>query len=99
MGEKDDGLLGVRSDLVGEKRLVVKDQGDVIAAGDVLRGDDGEFVPGDAGFECDAANDATSRGVANGRAVDHAGEVEIVDVLRLAGDFARALFAGDGFSD
>ena len=68
-------------------------------AGDILRGDDGEFVPGDAGVEGDGANFSAAGGIADGRGVEHAGELEIVDVLGLARDFTGALLAGDGFSD
>ena len=43
------GSFGVLVDFIGKHRLIVEDQRDVILAGNVLCGDDREFIPRDAG--------------------------------------------------
>ncbi len=51
MGQQHDWLFRVIDDFVGEIRLVVENQRDVVFAGNVFRRDDGEFVPGNVAFE------------------------------------------------
>ena len=99
MRDQDDSFFAMRGDFVGEKRLVVKNQHNVVLPRHVFRSNNGEFIPRDAGLESDAANFSATRRVAHGGAVDHAGKLQVVDVLRLVGDFARALLAGHRFSD
>src|SRR6266700_2016245 len=73
--------------------LVVYDQSDNILAGDVLCGDNGEFVPRNFRCEADVADLAARAGCADGCAMEHAGQDLIVDIDRLPGDFIAALFA------
>ena len=47
MGDEEHGLLGVVDLVLGEKGLIVLDEGYAIAAGNVARPDDDELVPGD----------------------------------------------------
>ena len=58
MREQHNRLLGVVDVCMGEVRLVVEDQRDDVAAGDVGRGDDREFIPGDAVAVADVSNGA-----------------------------------------
>ena len=56
VGEEDDRLFGVVDDVAGEVGLIVDDQRDDVRARDVVGGDDGELVPGDARLEIDVAD-------------------------------------------
>src|SRR5712692_8695777 len=94
--EQNHRLFGMVHDAVGEIRLVMRNQRHEVLAGDVLRRNDGEFIPGDALAECNPANASTSAGAADGCAVQHSGEAEIVHVARLAGYFVAPFFSGNG---
>ena len=67
--------------------------------GNVGGGDDGELVPGDGRIEVDA-EDAPARDLAaHRRAVEHAGQREVVDVARLPGDLVAPFTARNGPPD
>src|ERR1041384_7438670 len=83
----------------GEKRLIGKNQCDVICARNIFRRDDGELVPRNVAFEGDVCNSSTRRGAAHSHAVKHVREGQIVDVERLTGDFLPALFTRERFAD
>ena len=51
VGQQHDRLFRMIDDFVGEIRLIVEDQGDIVFAGDIFRGNDGEFVPGNVACE------------------------------------------------
>src|SRR5207249_3335182 len=96
-------------DFVGEVRLVVENQRDIVFTGDVFRGNDREFIPRNIAVRtaCGSGRliegnifDAAARNrTAHGDAVQHAGETQIVNVKRLAGNLLPAFFAGNGFAD
>jgi hypothetical protein len=97
--QQDDRLLGMVDVSVGEVRLVVRDERDDVAPRHVSRGDDGDLIPGDGGIEVDLVEDAARDGAADRRAVQHAGQRQIVDVPRLAGDLGSPFLAGHGTAD
>ena len=99
MGEEDDRLFGMVDGLAREVWLIVDDERDHVRAGDVVGSDDDEFVPGHARLEIDVADDAARRRAADGEAVQHAGQRQIVDVARLAGDLAAAFLARNGLTN
>src|SRR5437868_6356183 len=45
MSEQHDWLFGMVNNLVGQVRLIVEYQRDVVFAGDIFDGDDREFIP------------------------------------------------------
>ena len=53
MRQQHDRFFRMIDDFVGEIRLIVEDQRDVVFAGNVFGGDDGELVPGNVAFERD----------------------------------------------
>ena len=79
--------------VVREIRLIVGNQRDDVAAGNVRRADDGDFVPGNRRIEANVLDEAAWNGTANGDAVEHPRQREIVDVARLAGDLGPAFLA------
>src|ERR1700694_1184572 len=90
-------------DFVGEIRLIVENQGDIVLTklqtADVLRGDDGEFIPGNVAFEGNAFDAAARNGAAYRDPVQHPGKNQIVNEKRPAGNFPAAFFAGDWFAN
>ena len=94
MGEEDDGFFRMVDGLAREVGLIVDDQRDDVRAGNVGGRDDDELVPGHARLELDAADDAARRLAPDGDAVQHPRQHQVVDVARLTGDLAAALFAG-----
>ena len=96
MGEEDDGFFRMVDGLAREVGLIVDDQRDDVRAGNVGGRDDDELVPGHARLELDAADDAARRLAADGDAVQHPRQHQVVDVARLTGDLAAALFARNG---
>ena len=54
---------------------------------------------GTPGLEVDVADESARRGAADGRAVQHPGQREVVDVSRLAGDFSPPFLARNGLAD
>ena len=53
MSEQDDWLFRMIYNFVGEVRLVVKNQRDVILARNIFSSNDREFIPGNIAFERD----------------------------------------------
>src|SRR5258706_2575386 len=99
VGDEHHRLLGVVDHVAREEGLIVENQRDVILAGNVGGGDDGELVPGNARLEDDVADAAATGGIADGGSVKHAGKLEVVDVLGVAGDFRDTFFAENGSAD
>ena len=83
----------------GEVRLIVGDERHDVGAGDVAGGDDRDRVPGNARAVSDVANHAPRRRAAHRDAVEHAGQPQIVDVARLAGDLRASFLAWDRLPD
>jgi len=99
MSEEHDGFFGMIYLLIGEAGLIFDEERDAVFPGNVPGGDDGELVPGDFVAETDAKNFSSRCGGSNGRAVEHAGKGEIVDVARGPGDFFASFFSRYRFSD
>src|SRR5947209_6951418 len=78
---------------IREKRLVVQNKRDGVLSRDILGGHDREFMPRNIAREFNAANASTRNGTAHCSAVQHAGKVHVVDILRLARDLLTAFFA------
>ena len=79
--------------------MVFGEVDDGVFAGDVGGGDDGELVPVDGGVEGDGGDAAAGDGGADGGAVPHAGEGDVVDVLGAAENLGRAFLAEGGCAD
>ena len=79
MRDQHDRLGEVSDDALGQARLIVGNQRHDVAARDVTMIDDGE--PDCVEEEVDRPDPATGDRRADGPAVDHAGEDEVVDVL------------------
>src|SRR5258705_11900909 len=84
---------------IREIRLVIENQCNVIFAGDVFRGDDGELVPGDVACKRDVLDATTSHLTPDRGSVNHVWERNVVDIQRLAGDFLPTFFAWRRFTD
>ena len=95
MGDEDDGLFRMIDLLEGEIRLVVGDQLDAVAAGNVGRGDDDVVGPVDPGVEADGGDAAARNGAAHGDAVQHARLPHVVHVERLPGHLGAPFLAPD----
>ena len=77
----------------GQIRLIERDESHGILAGNVFRGNDSEFVPGNSVFEINPKNASARHGAANRDAVQHVRKFQVIDVLRLAGDFVPSFFS------
>jgi len=94
VGEQDYRLFRMVDDSVCQIGLVIQNQRDVVLAGDVLRGDDREFIPRDFAFK-DNPKDAAARARTPERsAIQHAGKGEVVDVAGLPGNLVAPFFSG-----
>ena len=93
VGQEEDRLLGVAHLALDEEGLVVLDERDDVAAGDVAVIDDGETRPVEV--EVDGGQLAGGDGGADGPPVQQAGEAEVVDVPRHAAGLVEALPPGD----
>src|SRR3984893_14623483 len=98
MSQQKNRLFEMIHDLVGKTRLIIGDQSNDIFAGDVLRGDDNEFVPGDARPKCNFPDLTAWNLTADRRAVKHVRELHIVDVPRVSRNFVPSFFAWNGCS-
>ena len=94
--KQQDGFIAVVHLAVGEAGLIGKDELNVILAGNVDGGDDGELAPVDARVEVDGANEAARNGAAHRGPVPHAFALDVVDIARAAQQLVHAFFAGDG---
>ena len=97
--EEDDRLLGVIDPGVGEVRLIVGDQRDDVLAGNVAGANDGELVPRKRGIEANLADRAARDRAPDGRAVQHPGQRQVVDVAGLARDLGAPFFPGNRSTD
>src|SRR5260370_24346121 len=92
-GDQRDRLLAVPAGVVRERGLVVLDEVNDVLAGDVRGGDPNHVRPVEARVPGDAA-DAAVRDVRAHRAAPQlAGEGEIVEIPRPAGDLVRPVLA------
>ncbi len=99
VGEQHDGFIAMIHASVGKAGLVVEDEVNVILAGNVEGGHDGELGPVDARIEVDGANEAARDGAANGGAVPHAFALDVVHIAGAAEQLVDTFFAGDGRAD
>jgi hypothetical protein len=99
MSEKQDWFFGMINDSVGEVRLVIQDQRNVILARNIFGGDDRELVPGNVARKRDVLYASARDRTAHSCAVEHLGKGDVVNIERLAGDFFAPLFARGRFSD
>ena len=83
--KQKDRLFGMIDHSIRQAGLIVDDERNQIAAGNVFGGDNGELVPGDALAELDRFNRAAGNGTAHRGAKNHARQREIVDIASLAG--------------
>ncbi len=97
--EQDDWLFRVVDELAGKIWLIQQDERDAVFARNVFRRHDDEFVPGDVALKGDVLDAATRARAADGRAVEHLREVQIVYIARLPRDFIAAFFARHGLPD
>ena len=93
VGEEQDRLLGVAHLAFDEVGLVVLDERDDVAAGDVAVIDEGEA--GAVEVEVDGRQLAGRDRGADRSPVQHSREAEVVDVARRAAGLVEALPAGD----
>ena len=89
--DEQDRLGRVADRALGETRLIVVDQRDEVAAGDVAVVDDGEPVAVEV--QADIGNFAGRNRRANCPSIQHPRQREIVDVAGGAGDFVEPLLA------
>ena len=99
VGEKEDGLFGVIDVGVSEAGMIFGEMNDGVFAGDVFGGDDGVLVPGNFGGEGDAGDAAAGDRGADGGAMEHAGEIEVIDVLGATEHLGGAFLAEGGAAD
>ncbi len=97
-GEEGDRFVGVPDLVLRQDRLVGLDDRDGVDR-DVVGGDDGDPAPVERGVEVDAEEAAAGDVAPDGRAVEHSGQDEVVDVTRRAGRLGGAVDAGNGLSD
>src|SRR3989440_2150923 len=99
MREQNDWLFRMIHNFVGQVRLIVENQRDVVFAWDVFGRNDREFVPGQVAFERNVLDASTWNRAAHSHAVQHPVELQIINVERRTGDFLAAFFAGDCFTN
>ncbi len=80
-------------------RLIIDDERDNILARNVVRRYNREFVPRQSRRKVNGPDPAARYWTAHRHTMQHAGELEIVNVLGVAGDFVAALFARNGLAD
>ena len=96
MREQNDRLVAVVHLAVGKAGLVGDDELDVILAGNIGGGDDGELAPVDAAVKGDGADEPARNGAAHGGPVPHALALDVVDIARAAQQLVHPFLAGDG---
>src|SRR5687767_4866974 len=95
--QQHNRLCDVPNLLLGEQRLIVLDQRDDVTASDVAVIDDRESCTIE--LKAEIADAPTRYRRADGARVQHAGEDEVVHVLRRPGDFLDGVLAGDVGTD
>ena len=95
--EQQNRLRHVPHLALDEKWLVLLDQIYGVASDDVAVVDDGET--GGVEVEADGPHAAARNRRANGAAVDHAGESDVVRVPRASGGLSDPILAGDAVTD
>ena len=93
VAEHEDGLFRVVHFAIDEKRLVHLDQVHIVLARNVFRGDDHDVVPVVVGIETDFFDDAAGNRGSQRDAVEAMGKMDVVDVLRDAGQLVGTFFA------
>src|ERR1700681_3002982 len=83
-------------ELVRKARLIVRNRGNFVLAGNIRGGDDRELAPGNSVPIADAADAPSRNAAAHGYAIDHSGESEIVHILGAAGDLVPPFFSDHG---
>src|ERR1700739_3258549 len=99
MGKQHQRFFWVVHDFMGETGLIFDQQRYAVFARNILCGDDGEFVPGNAVFEMDCKDFAARNRTPDGDSVEHSWEGQVVHVARAASDFFAAFLARNGFTD
>lgn len=94
VGQQENGFVFVAEFFAGQDGLFVFDKLEFVA-GDILGGDDGEFIPIDRGIEVDMRDSAARGGGTDGGAVEQAFDAEVIDVACGAAEFSQAVDAGD----
>jgi hypothetical protein len=93
VSNQQERLSHMKDVVLGQTRLIVVDQRNDVAPGNVAEIDDGEA--GGVEGEADVGQASARDGGADRRAVQHAGKRQIVDVLGRAGDLGVRIFAPD----
>ncbi len=99
MSQQQNGLLRMVNKLVRQTRLIVPNQCDAILPGNIFRGNDHEFIPGDFGTECDLVDAAARNLTANRRSEEHVGQNHIVNILRPSGYLVAPFLARNRLAD
>src|ERR1019366_4507460 len=86
-------------EFTGQARLIISDESDAIFPGNILRGYDHKFVPGDAWVERDLFDSAAGNLAANGRAVEHIRQKHVVHVQSFSGYLVAAFLARNRGAD
>ena len=95
VSEQKDRLFMMIHAVLGEIRLVVKNQRDIVLAGNIFGRNDCEFVPWNISLERNLLYAATCYRTAYGHAMQHARKAQIINIECLARDFLAAFFAGN----
>src|ERR1035438_7161272 len=96
MSQKDNSFVAVIYFAVSETRLIGKDELNVILAGNVSSGDNGEFAPVDIAVETDGANKSARNRAANGSPMPHTLALDVVNVPSAAQQFVDPFLSGNG---
>src|SRR6516164_9740555 len=99
MGKQQNRLFGMIYDAIGKAGLVVQNECNMVAAGNVFGGNHREFIPMYAAAEGDASDFAARNLAAYGSPVEHTGHGDVVYVAGASGDFVAALLARNRRSD
>ena len=78
---------------VREARLIIRNEGHAILAGNVFRRDDDKLIPRDRRIERDLLDFSAWNAAAYGSTVQHSWHGNVVDVLRAASDFIPPFLA------
>ncbi len=78
---------------ISQIRLIFQNQRHAVSAGNIFGGDDGEFVPGNAVAELNAAQPSARNRRTHSHAVQHVGKGQIVHIPGVPGDFINTFFA------
>ena len=96
MREQHDRLLAVIHLAVGEAGLIGNDELNVVFAGNIGGGDDGELAPVDAAIEGDGADEPARNCAAHRGSVPHAFAFHVVHIAGAAQQLVHAFLSGNG---